>query len=429
MFQLYRIITLILSPLIYVYLLIRKKKGKEDSSRFGERLGKVGIPRPEGYVIWIHAASVGESVSMLPMMNAIVEQYEDVSLLLTTGTVTSAQLVEGRLPDRAYHQYVPIDVVPFIARFLKHWQPDMAIWVESEFWPNLVTQTSKYCPMILMNARISDDSYQKWQGFFHKPIAKEMLECFALTLPQNKEYGEKLEELGATNVKFVGNLKFDSPSLPSSPKEMGELVTMIGERKVWVAASTHPGEEEMIREVHLTLKANHPDLLTIIVPRHAKRGKDIANSIAGDEIGIKLRSNDDVVDAKTDIYIADTMGELGIFYRLASIVFIGGSLVEHGGQNPLEAARLECAIIFGPHMYNFKEVIKELHEANACIQINDKAELASTLEQLLDDDNKQEELAKASKSIVANKTGLLSIAMREITPFIEAIKSSNPTGS
>lgn len=403
---------------------MRKKKGKEDVTRFGERLGKVTIPRPKGYVVWIHAASVGESVSMLPMMHAIVEQYEDVSLLLTTGTVTSAQLVEGRLPDRAYHQYVPIDVVPFINRFLKHWKPDLAIWVESEFWPNLVTQTGKCCPMILMNARISDDSYQKWQGFFHKPIARKMLECFALTLPQNKEYGEKLTELGATNVNFVGNLKFDSPSLPSSPKEMGELVNMIGERKLWVAASTHPGEEEMIREVHLTLKANHPDLLTIIVPRHAKRGKDIYNQLASDEVTLKLRSNEDNVDTKTDIYIADTMGELGIFYRLAPIVFIGGSLVEHGGQNPLEAARLECAILFGPHMYNFSEVVNELKEASACIQINDKAELATTLEELLNDYSKQEELAKASKEIVQTKTGLLSIAMREITPFIDAIKSN-----
>lgn len=421
MFYIYRISTIILFPFIYLYLYIRKLRGKEDQERFVERLGKTHLLRPKEKLVWIHAASVGEAVSMLPMMHAILESDKSIHLLLTTGTVSSANLIENRLPDRAFHQYVPVDIYPFIKRFLAHWRPDMAIWVESELWPNLIVQTSQYCPIILINARMSDTSYQRWQHGWRLPIAKKMLSCFALTLPQNKDYGEKFTNLGAKNVKFVGNLKFDSPSLPSSPKEMGDLVNTIGQRKLWVAASTHPGEEEIIIEIHQQLKERYTDLLTIIIPRHAKRGKEIL-ALISDQSHAKLRSSKQMIDEKTNIYIADTMGELGIFYRLASIVFIGGSLVEHGGQNPLEAARLECAILFGPHMFNFSEVAKELIDAKASIQIADKVELMKTMDMLLGDYHQQEEMAQAGKAIVEGKTGLVSVAMREIKPFLSAIQ-------
>jgi 3-deoxy-D-manno-octulosonic-acid transferase len=418
MLTLYKIITIILYPFILLYLIFRKNKGKEDAVRFKERLGHSGFARPQGALVWIHAASVGEAVSILPLITEITKRYENLHILLTTGTVTSAKLMETRLPDRAFHQYAPIDSYLSVRRFLKHWQPDFSIWVESEFWPNLLTETRKTCPIVLINARVSNNSFKKWQR--NKDIARAMMRSFSLSLPQSKEDMERLQELGANNVKYIGNLKFDSPSLPASSKEMGVMLNMIGERHVWLTASTHPGEEEMIADIHTSLKENNPDLLTIIVPRHAKRGKEVNNIISSAKLKVAMRSANEIITEKTDVYIADTMGELGIFYRLASIVLMGGSLVNHGGQNPLEPARLECAIVLGPFMDNFLEIVAEFNEQKACIQARNKNDVIKIVDELLHDHERQETLAKAALKIVNEKSGLLNVAIKELKPFIEA---------
>lgn len=414
----YRFLTILLFPAIAVYLLIRRNKGKEDGQRWQERFGKASFPRPSGTVVWLHAASVGESVSMLPLIHLLVERYKDIHVLVTTGTVTSAAMLNKRLPDRAFHQYVPIDSALCVHSFLRHWRPNIAVWVESELWPNLITQTQKQCAIVLLNGRISGKSYNKWRHY--KSLSKVVLRCFSLIMPQSEEDARRFEFLGGKNVKYMGNLKFDAPTLPAPSKAMGAMLSMIGERPVWVAASTHHNEEERIAKVHMKLKEEYPTLLTIIVPRHVKRGADIVSQVEKLHLSAALRSKEETITDITDIYIADTMGELGIFYRLSPIVFVGGSLIPHGGQNPLEPARLECAIVLGPYMDNFMEVTKELESKEACLRVQDDEELRETIDSLLKDHTKQEKLANAAKALIEEKSGLLEHVVEQLIPYFDA---------
>lgn len=415
--KIYQLLTLIFSPLIELYLVKRRKIGKEDAQRFDERFGKSSIARPEGGLIWVHAASVGEALSVIPMIKKIGDKYPDANFLVTTGTTTSANIIESRLPDRAFHQYIPVDSILSVRRFLNHWKPNLAIWVESEFWPNLVTQTGKYCPIILVNGRISDNSYKQWQKY--PSFSRQVISRFSLALPQSKHDAERLERLGARNVKYIGNIKFDAPSLPSDPKKMGELVSMIGQRQVWLASSTHKGEEQIIANIHKSLKEDHPELLTIIAPRHPKRAEEIKSELGKLGLNIAVRSKDEPITDETDIYLADTLGELGVFYRLVPIVFIGGSLVDKGGQNPLEAARLDSTIIYGPYMDNFMEIKHEMEENKASILVKDAKDLQSVVEELINDHEKQEKIAKAALKMVEDKAGIIDSYVTELSPYIE----------
>ena len=425
--KLYQLLTSVAAPFIELYLHKRKKNGKEDAQRFEERFGNAAFPRPEGSLIWVHAASVGESLSILPMIQKLLDKLENTHLLLTTGTTTSAKMIESRLPDRAFHQYVPIDTTPSVNRFLKHWKPDLAIWVESELWPNLVVQTAKQCPLMLANGRMSDSSYRNWRKY--RSLSQQVLSRFSLVLPQSKHDGERFENLGARNVKYLGNIKFDAPPLPSDSQKMGEIVNMIGQRPVWLAASTHEGEEKIVASVHKEIKENHPELLTIIAPRHPKRLDDIMETIKESDLNIAVRSRNDEITEDTDIYIADTIGEMGILYRLVPIVFIGGTLVEHGGQNPLEAARLNCVIIYGPYMDNFIEIRRELEERNAAISITNETSLKNAVEEVIFDHEKQEDLMQKSSDLVKEKSGVVDAYITEITPYLDRIAVKNNEAS
>jgi 3-deoxy-D-manno-octulosonic-acid transferase len=399
----------------------RRKIGKEDEKRFGERLGHASCPRPSGPLVWIHAASVGEAVSVLPLINKIIEKYSKINILLTTGTVTSAKILEERLPNRAFHQYVPIDKVVTVRRFLDHWKPDLALWVESELWPNLIVETHKTgCQMIQLNARLSESSFETWKKA--RSLAEKMLKCFALSMAQSEEDAMRLEALGAKNVKTIGNLKFDAPALPADPKETGRLLGMIGDRQLWLAVSTHKGEEKIVADVHKKLKEEHPSILTILVPRHPNRTVEIVDILheIGD-LNLAIRSNDEPIEENTDIYIADTVGELGIFFRLANITFMGGSLVEHGGQNPLEAARLECAIISGPHVGSFTEVYKELKQDNAYIEVKDGNELAEIIDKLFNDHEELEALYNRSLEMIESKQGVATSFLNEMSEFFKPL--------
>lgn len=417
--KIYQILTSVAGPLIDLYMLKRKKDGKEDPARFGERMGYSSIPRPKGSVVWIHAASVGEALSILPLIKKLSSSYIDVSYLLTTGTTSSAKLVESRLPDNVFHQYVPIDKISVVHRFLRQWRPNLALWVESELWPNLLVQTSKICPILLLNGRMSDVSYGKWSKY--KSIISELLGCFSLCLAQSQEDAKRFENLGAHKVKYVGNIKFDAPPLPSDSQKMGELVNMIGERPVWLATSTHAGEEVAVAEIHKNLKEEKPELLTIIAPRHPARAAEIIKQIKGLGLNVAQRSKDELVVEDTDIYLADTLGELGVLYRLSPLVFIGGSLVERGGQNPLEAARLGCVIIYGPHMYNFVEITGEIAAKQAAVKINSQQELEDTIESLILDYGKQEDLAKSAQILVDEKSGIVDAFSEEIALYMKEI--------
>lgn len=418
----YRFFIWVAGPLIDLYLLSRRQKGKEDEERFSERLGITKISRPEGIIVWIHAASVGESISVLPLVNLLLESNKNTNILFTTGTVTSAKILQKRLPKRVIHQFVPVDKYITVKRFLEHWKPDIALWVESELWPNLIIESQKSgCKMIQVNARISEDSRRTWQRA--KKLIQRMLECFSLSLAQSQQDADRLKELGAKNTKYIGNLKYDAPPLPTDPKEAGQILKAIGERQFWVAASTHKGEEEIIFSIHRKLREKQPDLLTIIIPRHPNRSKEIAEDIRQKDslINIAIRSEGEEIKKDTEIYIADTMGELGIFYRLANIVFIGGSLVDHGGQNPLEAARLECAIISGPHTHNFSEIYREMKYERAYLEVSDEEELYSTVSRLFSNHEEVLGLARRAQEIVESKQGIVKKYLEEIKPFLNQV--------
>ena len=417
----YRWITYLASPFVDLYLAIRKKTGKEDKKRFHERLGGASVPRPSGMLLWVHAASVGEAVSVMPLIKSLVEKYSKINVLITTGTVTSAKMLEKNLPPRTVHQYIPIDRLVAVRSFLSHWQPNVALWVESELWPNLIIETKRSgCTMIQVNARISENSYAKWKRA--RSLAEKMLGCFSLSLAQSREVAVRLEDMGARNVKYKGNLKFDAPPLPADPQKTGELLKMIGARQLWVAASTHDGEERIVTQAHMKLKNNNKDVLTIIVPRHPGRGQEILQQIKeiSGGINVAIRSLDQRIETGTDIYIADTIGELGIFFRLAGVVFVGGSLVDHGGQNPLEAARLDCAIISGPNTQNFIEVYNEMKHDGAFIEVADGYGLATAADRLLNEPELQEAMSSRAFELVENKRGIVDLYLKEIEPYISA---------
>ena len=420
--KLYRIVTFLASPFLNLYLQKRRAGGKEDPERMSERMGHPGFPRPEGPLVWIHAASVGESLSILPLIQRITDYNPDLKILLTTGTTSSAKVVETRLPANAFHQYTPIDSILAVRRFLKNWKPDLALWVESEFWPNLLNETAKQCPIVLINARISNTSFSKWKRY--KSIIHRLLQNFDLCMPQSREDSRRLKELGAPHIKDIGNLKYDAPALPSDSKKMSALLNMIEDRHMWMASSTHAGEEEIIADTHNKLKETYHDLLTILVPRHPKRGEEIAALLKEKGLTCALRSEDDEVTPTTDIYIANTIGELGIFYRLASIVFIGGSLIKHGGQNPLEAARLECAILAGPHMENFRDITREMEENTAIIRVKNKDELAEKVDIFIHDSEKQEDTIKAALGVAESKGEILNAYMEALSPYLDKISSA-----
>lgn len=420
MLPLYRFITFAGSPFVKLFLNKRRERGKEDPVRFNERFGHASQARPTGKLIWLHAASVGESNSVLPLMEGLCARYPELHILFTTGTVTSAQLLIPRLPSCAVHQYIPVDTPFAVRRFIRHWKPDAALWVESELWPNLVLTTrASGCVMMIVNGRMSERSFRLWQQYGR--MVKRILSCFCLVLPQSEDDAQRFRALGAPDVDYIGNLKFDAPPLPADAAALDTLLSSVKGRPIWVAASTHPGEESMIAQVHSLLKAAHPGLLTVIVPRHPERGEAIAAIVAEQGLNARRRAAKESLAADTDIYIADTLGELGIFYRLSGIVFMGGSLVPHGGQNPLEAARLNCAVICGTHMDNFADICRELESHHACLRASDLNQLAAQLGDLFAHPDKQKRLAEAAYAVVLEKQGIVERTLQRIEPFINPL--------
>ena len=417
MLKIYHILSWLAVPIIPFVLRWRANKGKEDTARIGERTGKATIARPDGKLVWFHAASMGESTSILPVIDKLLEIYPDINILLTSVTITSARNVGAKLPDRAFHQFAPVDTPLAIQSFLEHWQPDAAFWVESEFWPNMMQMTAaKNIPMVLLNARVSTRSYHRWQKF--RSTIDELLDCFSLILAKSDDDASRLKNLGADNVTVQGNLKFSSPALAADPKVTAEILGQVSSRRVWVAASTHAGEEEIVAQVHQRLKETYPQVITIIVPRHSNRGKEITSLLEKLGLRVARRSKGNEITADTDIYLADTMGELGIFYRLTGIVFIGGSLVKHGGQNPFEPALLDCAVLYGPHMDNFKEFCHELEASQGAVKVEDAEKLAFQVDDLMRDHNRQETIAQAALAAVKAKQGVLNDVVDAFLPAL-----------
>ncbi len=394
----------LLTPAAGWLLDARMRRGKEDPKRRPERLGHASRSRPSGRLTWVHAASVGETISAFPMIDWLIGAGGAV--LLTTGTVTSAAIAESRLPSGAIHQYVPLDLAPCIGRFLDHWQPEAALFVESEIWPTTVVDLERRgIPQILVNGRISERSLSRWSRV--ERLANSLFRRFALVLAQSEADAGRFQRLGARRVEVTGNIKFDSQPLAADPEELSTLTSATAGRPVFLAASTHAGEEALIAAAHGQIAARVAGLLTVIVPRHPARAGDIEAHLTTAGLTVTRRSRGELPDGRTDIYLADTMGELGLFYRLARVAFIGGSLAPIGGHNPIEAAQLGAAILHGPHVHNFRDIFAELDRTGGARAVIDAAALAATASDLLNDRAAAGQLAATAAAIARSGRGAL----------------------
>ncbi len=414
-------------PALEAYLRHRLKTGKEDAARFGERHGTPSRPRADGFLLWFHAASVGESMSMLRLLERLLAERRNISILVTTGTVTSAAMVADRLGDRVIHQYVPVDRRAWVERFLDHWRPDCAIWIESEIWPNLLLALAQRgVPAALVNARMSEQSHARWQ--WAPATIRLLLGTFDLCLAQTEQEAERLGALGARDVRYVGHLKYAAEPLPADPRALAELKQAIGQRPLWVLASSHEGEEAIAIEAHRLVAPRFPDLLTVIVPRHVKRGREIA--ALADDAGLpaSLRSAGLPPAPHDAVYIVDAMGELGLWYRLAPIACIGGSLVEVGGHNPIEAAQLSSALLYGPHMFSMSGITAELQADEAALVVTDAASLAAAIDRLLADSLDAQAMAAAARRVADRNRHVIDRAFAALDPLIDrAIRQRRAT--
>jgi 3-deoxy-D-manno-octulosonic-acid transferase len=417
---LYRGLTGIAAPIIGLYLRRRLAQGKEHPLRFSERHGIASQPRPNGPLLWLHAASIGEAQSALSLVRRILASDDHLNILLTTGTITSAELMEARLPIRSLHQFVPVDRLPWVRRFLDHWQPDLALWMESEFWPNLVIETQRRgVPAMLVNGRMSERSYTSW---LRAPgVIRTMLCGFTLCFAQTESEAERLTALGARDVKYRGNLKYSAAPLPFDEDELANLRAALGDRPVWLAASTHPGEESLAADVHIGLRETLPGLLTIVVPRHPRRGAEVAQDFAERGLTTSRRSEVKEIRVEEDIHIADTLGDLGLYYRLSNVVFIGGSMGGHGGHNPLEAAQLDCAIIHGPDMANFSTVAEQLAAGYGAVHIFDAHTLSRAVHRLLTDNAERRRQISAAKEVARANSQVVDSIFDDLASHISAI--------
>lgn len=418
--KLYRLLSKRSAPALRCYLNHRIKRGKEDAGRIDERYGIPSAPRPDGKLIWIHAASVGEAQAALILLNQINTRLSDSTrpphILVTTGTQTSAQLMEQRLPDNATHQYIVLDHPDWVRAFFDHWRPNMAFWMESELWPNILKFIKKrHIPCALINARMSKTSFRNWKKA--KGMARNALSAFDTVLCQTETHKEYFEVLGAQNVIVTDNLKYSATALPYGEKALKELEKATKSRSIWLYASSHKGEESLTCDIHKRLKQLHPDILTILVPRHPERRTEIEKDCDG--LVTQLRSKKKQINKKTEIYIADTLGELGLFYKVSDIAVIGRSFSDDGGggHNPLEASLLDCAVITGPNHQNQQEIFDDMLAENAAIVVNDKDALYKTIQSLMDNEQQRKELIKAGASFAKKKANVINHVMDELEPL------------
>jgi 3-deoxy-D-manno-octulosonic-acid transferase len=417
--RVYRKLSFAMVPLAPALIKSRLKQGKEDPERVGERRGLSLGTRPHGPLVWIHGASVGEVLAAA----ALIERLRALNLriLLTSGTVTSAAIVAKRFPPDVIHQYVPYDSPRYVARFLDHWRPSLALFIESDLWPNLIlSAASRRLPMVLINGRMSPRSFPRWRRA--RNTISALLGQFEVCLAQSATDAERFSALGARNVITTGNLKLDVPAPPADPAKLEKLMAMTRGRPVIVAASTHPGEEEILIDTHRRLASFFPGLLSVIVPRHPDRGDTVAGLVASSGLRFTQRSRQGLPAASTEIYIADTLGELGLFYRFAGIVFMGGSLIEHGGQNPIEAVKLDAAIVHGPHVFNFSDVYEALDRAGGARRADSQEMLVKQLGQLLADPAAREKQAANATHVVGQLGGALERTLAALEPYLMQLR-------
>ena len=416
----YRILSVALFPFIELYLFYRVYKKKEDKKRLKERFGHSTIARPKGEIVWLHAVSVGETNSAFILVDELLKAAPEITILFTSTTLTSASIIAAKIPQyqgRIIHQFLPIDSYFCVRTFYLFWQPKAVIFVESEIWPNLIDMANQLSvPTFLVNARMSEKSAGKWK--LAKNIGFKIFESFAVIFAQSEEDRKRLQRLTKKEVLLYGNLKSQAQNLAFDGAELPHLKSQIGSRKFWIAVSTHKGEEEIVIQTHKLLKKDFPDLLTIIIPRHPNRSEEIKSLFSG--INFAQRSQKQNVESATEIYLADSLNELGLFYRLINFAFIGGSLAMVGGHNPFEAIKLECAVISGRNVFNFKEIYKELEAENACAMVDSQEQLAEQVGKFLKDDTSCRMLARRATSVIEKSD---SIAQKVVERIDQILRS------
>jgi len=415
----YILFTYLFYPFAPIYLYFRKIRKKEDAIRYKEKLSKINIPREKGFVIWFHVASVGEAMSILPLIENCIEEKKINKILLTSITLSSGKILEKkyRQNTKVVHQYLPLDIPVLTKKFLEHWKPSLSIFVDSEIWPNLILQIGeRKIPLLLVNARITEKSFKRWKLIIK--FAKKIFEKFDLCIVSNKESENFLKILGAKNIKNYGNLKFSQTKTNLNNKLDLSFLSKIKNRKIWCAASTHPTEEILCAMSHLKIKENYNNVLTIIIPRHIDRVKKINEELINLNLKTVLSSELSQVDTKTDILLVDSYGETLKFYNISKYVFLGKSLIESlikdGGQNPIEPARLGCKILHGPYISNFAETYEYLKTLGITKEVNNSTELSlSLVEEFKEDKAKNQEITAKIESYGQNVLNNVIIELKK----------------
>jgi 3-deoxy-D-manno-octulosonic-acid transferase len=384
LYSLYRFATTLVTPIAKRAMTRKLERQNVDPDRIPERFGHATQPRPDGQLIWFHGASVGESLSVLTLIERLGAHLPSAHFLMTSGTATSADLVGRRLPPRTRHQFAAIDAPAPVNRFLEHWWPDAAIFVESELWPLTLTEAkSRGARLALLNARLSDSSVRNWQKY--PDTARFVLNHFSTFITQNSEAGEKLRAMGAdpSRIRPGTNLKASSAPLPVDQGTLDQIRGALSGRPVWIASSTHPGEEEEVLKAHRALLTRHPDICLLLAPRHPERGTEVERLIQAQGLTCARRSTGDALQSDTQVYLADTLGEVGTWYALSPIVFLGGSLKPIGGHNPFEPAQAGAGVLTGPGVQNFAETFAAMQACGAAIQVTAARDLETALENWL----------------------------------------------
>ena len=417
----YRFFTYLFYPFAPIYLYFRKIKKKEDSISYKEKLSRIETAREEGFLIWFHVASVGEAMSILPLIESCIEEKKIDKILLTSITLSSGNILKKRFSQnvKIFHQFLPLDIPIWTNKFLDHWEPNLSIFIDSEIWPNLISQISKKkIPLLLINARITKKSFDRWKLIIS--FAKKIFEKFDLCIASNKESESFLKILGAKNIKNYGNLKFSKIKTELNNKLDSDFLIKIENRKIWCGASTHPTEEILCAKSHLKIKEKYKNILTIIIPRHIDRIKTIYEELSKLNLKIVLSSNLSQVDAKTDVILVDSYGESLKFYNISKYVFLGKSLTtsltKDSGQNPIEPARLGCKIFHGPYVSNFAEIYKYFNELGISKEVNSSNELSlSLVEEFKDNKPKNLEITEKIETYGQN---ILNNVTQEIKKYI-----------